>query len=582
MTTEPLSQPSQPDAPAEAMLPSMAPPDVSPPPPGINPAAPPPPPPGAGGGAKPGLWSSILVGALSGLAGVNNVKGRGGFGSGAGAGAENELRQQQVQVENKQQQQQINQRQQQLQFESVRAADSHIAALDQHKNSQQLSQNLQLDYNMKSAQYAAFLMNEFAIPPDVKGNDSHNEATAGLTTLANNNGGSIPPVSVVNQPAPDGEHGTLNVYSPSQQKFLQNMSGYRNLINTARAVQGMPAIDDASFNTMGFKGARDQALGAIEFLKPTPTFSLDKNSPNYLQTVLAQKQQQLQQYQDHKDASGKPDADPSVVKQLQNGVDYLQKSWDSTNAGADKAAADTIKATGPAKAEAEKQAAVAKESTPGGQATVAKNQAQAEQAQTQATLNKEALGRTDDFGNKIGGPGENPKAIQDKQKVFNAKYVEPLAPLVKSDMEFNRILSAGDKMTPADKVTGLLQAVGISFDPLKGKGARLNNDIIQEHAGARDIYQGALQKIDSLRPGGGGPITPKQVQDYATIARGVIHDAYVYSAHEAQRQNLPVDFLPKASKPNEVAPDDVLRIYFDAANGDHPKALAALSKAGFK
>jgi len=106
----------------------------------------------------------------------------------------------------------------------------------------------------------------------------------------------------------------------------------------------MPPIDDASFNSMGFKGARDQALGAIEFLKPTPTFSLDKNSPTYLPTVLAQKQQQLQQYQDHKDANGKPDADAGVVKQLQGGISYLQQSWDKTNAMEDKAAADVTTA----------------------------------------------------------------------------------------------------------------------------------------------------------------------------------------------------------------------------------------------
>ena len=121
------------------------------------------------------------------------------------------------------------------------------------------------------------------------------------------------------------------------------------MIDTQRAVQGMPPVDDASFNSMGFKGARDAALGAIEFLKPTPTFSLDKNSPNYLPIVLAQKQQQLQQYQDHKDGNGKPDADPSVVTQLKNGIDYLQKSWDSSNKQEAQQAADVTTATENAK-----------------------------------------------------------------------------------------------------------------------------------------------------------------------------------------------------------------------------------------
>lgn len=323
--TSPLMGTDAPDMPlgAPVPLPSLPPPSS----PGLDPsAAPAAPPP-----SKAGPWTAMLQGALAGLAGVGNVHGRGGFGAGAGAGAASELNQRQIQVENQQRQQQINQRQQQLQYESVQAADSHIAALDQHHRADQLSDQAKLDYTAKSADYQAFLQDHFGIAPDLSFNDSHNEATAGLTTTANSNGGKIPPVATVQQPSPSGQHGKIAAYSPSQQQFNQNMSGYRNLINTSRAVQGMPPIDDASFNSMGFKGARDQALGAIEFLKPTPTFSLDKNSPTYLPTVLAQKQQQLQQYQDHKDANGKPDADPGVVKQLQGGISYLQKSWDSTN-----------------------------------------------------------------------------------------------------------------------------------------------------------------------------------------------------------------------------------------------------------
>ena len=143
------------------------------------PSAAPLPPPGP---AKPGMWAAVLQGALTGLAGVNNIKGRGGFGAGAGAGAENELKQQQIQIENKQRQQQLN-------FESVQAADTHIAALDQHRRADQLSAEAKLDYAYKSAQYQAFVQDNFGIAPDFSFNDSHNEATAGLTTAANNNGG---------------------------------------------------------------------------------------------------------------------------------------------------------------------------------------------------------------------------------------------------------------------------------------------------------------------------------------------------------------------------------------------------------
>lgn len=289
-----------------------------------------------------GMWKDVLAGALSGLSGIGNIRGRGGFGSGVGAGMAAEQQQKQIGIENQQRQQQLN-------FESVQAADTHLRARDEHRQADQLNESEKLDYTSKSAQYQAFLQDNFGIAPDLSFNDSHAEATAGLTTTANNNGGKIPPVATVQQPSADGQHGKIGAYSPSQEKFNQNMSGYRNLINTSRAVQGMPPVDDASFNSMGFKGARDQALSAIEFLKPTPTFSLDKNSPSYLPTVLAQKQQQLQQYQDHKDADGKPDADPGVVSQLENGIDYLRKSWDKTNAMEDKATASNTTAAENAK-----------------------------------------------------------------------------------------------------------------------------------------------------------------------------------------------------------------------------------------
>ncbi len=239
--------------------------------------------------------------------------------------------------------------QQMLKFESVKAADSHIAALNEHRRADQLDAEGKLDYAAKSADYQAFLQDHFGIAPNLSFNDSHNDATAALTTVANQNGGTVPPVATIHQPAPDGEHGQIAAYSPSQQQFQQNMGGYRNLINTARAVQGLPPIDDASFNSMGFKGARDAANGALESLKPTPAFSLDKSSANYLPVVLAQKQQQLAQYQNHKDINGKPDADPAVVSQLEHGVDYLQKAWDSGNKMEAKQQADITTATETAK-----------------------------------------------------------------------------------------------------------------------------------------------------------------------------------------------------------------------------------------
>lgn len=546
---------------------------------------------------NPRPWALILKGALDGLAGASQVRGRGGFGAGAAAGAENELRQQQIEQQNKVQQQEIGQRQQQLQMESVRAADSHILAVKQAHAADLAGEESQgkidelhreaYDWNL------AHGIDPVATLSGSESKDMNTQANAGLSTLAQRNGGAIPGVATTNSAqgvGTDKENHQINVYTVTARDIADKPTQVLNIINAGRDVMGLPRFDDmksalvngAVANKANPAGAvAQQAQQAQQFLFSVPAFD-PKSSDDPKKSFAAYNQdyttftQQVARYEQS------TTADPDTLKLLKSKEDAWKSQVDAAQGQFDKVALHEGDIDAKNAGKKSTSETLAKEATPGGQATLAKTSAEAEQAQTQATLNKQALGRVDDFGNKVGLPGDNVKEIQSKQDKFNKAYVEPLAPLVKSDMEFNRILSAGDKMTPAEKVTGLLQAVGISFDPLKGKGARLNNDIIQEHANARDIYQGALQKIDSLRPGGGGPITQKQVQDYASIARGVVHDAYVFNAHEAQRQGLPVDFLPKASKPGEMAPDDVLKIYVDAANGDQQKALAALTKAGFK
>ena len=79
--------------------------------------------------------------------------------------------------------------------------------------------------------------------------------------------------------------------------------------------------------------------------------------------------------------------------------------------------------------------------------------------------------------------------------------------------------------------------------------------------------------------GTGGPITEKQVRDYASIAQGVVHDAFVTAAQEARRQGLAVDFLPKGT--GTVDPMTA-KIYLDVARGDVGKAHQALLAAGYK
>jgi hypothetical protein len=202
--------------------------------------------------------------------------------------------------------------------------------------------------------------------------------------------------------------------------------------------------------------------------------------------------------------------------------------------------------------------------------------AQADEAEAKAAEARANVGfgsgKVSIFGTPIGGPGIDRKEYNKRYDTFSKDYVMPLNRLKKTDMEFNRILNSS-KMTGAEKVTALLSAVGISGEPLQGKGFRINQAVISEHAGARNIWESAVQRANQL-VGTGGPITEKQVRDYESIARGVVHDAYVAAGAESIRQGLNPDFLPKG---NGKMPDqETARIYLDIAGGDRASAQKAM------
>ena len=185
----------------------------------------------------------------------------------------------------------------------------------------------------------------------------------------------------------------------------------------------------------------------------------------------------------------------------------------------------------------------------------------------------------DGFGNKRGAEGDTKATYQAREKTFRKDYVEPLDTLAKTAKEFNRIDKTQFK-TGAEKVTALLMAVGISFDPLKGKGARLNNDILQSHEFSRNIWESGVQKINTVF-GSGGPITDQQVSDYKNIAMDVVHDAYVQAATRAKEQGVLVDFLPKSDKKGMVPDKLTMSIYLDSAQGDIDSASRAILAAGY-
>lgn len=212
------------------------------------------------------------------------------------------------------------------QFESVRAADSHVQAMKQAQRYDVMNEESRAQIRDLNDKHEKFLTEEYGILPDLtlegNGQDVHDQATGGLQTLAQQNGGQIPPVAanIIPHTANDPTF-KVGAYAPSQQKLQQNQQGYRSMVDDARAVQGLPPIDDLAWNTGGFKGQREMAQGALQFLAPTQSFTKDN-----IGALLAQRQQLLAQYEKHTDANGTPDAKPAILSQLKDSVAYLQKA----------------------------------------------------------------------------------------------------------------------------------------------------------------------------------------------------------------------------------------------------------------
>ena len=161
------------------------------------------------------------------------------------------------------------------------------------------------------------------------------------------------------------------------------------------------------------------------------------------------------------------------------------------------------------------------------------------------------------------------------------KNADDLAQTEQTYQQFSDIIKdidSGKDMTGAQSVVGLFNAIGISAEPLKGKGFRINNLTVAEHAGARGIQQAIEQKFGKLKTG--EIITPQQLKDYASIAEQVRANKYVATVNQAHNAGLNADaFLPTGNgQPIDVP---TARIFLKLTGGDKAKAQAAAQKKGW-
>lgn len=214
---------------------------------------------------------------------------------------------------------------------------------------------------------------------------------------------------------------------------------------------------------------------------------------------------------------------------------------------ASDAALDAIQKKQAAKASQEAALAKTKAETAASQASAGEARARTglTEAQTQQLQRQAAdIAKPDSTG--FSSPLSVPEYNKRYGKFTASKQFQNLQQMNQSYQQFQdtlRDINSGKNMTGAQSVVGLFNAIGISAEPLAGKGFRINSNTIEEHIGARGLNQAAYQRLLKLKAG--DIITPQQLKDYADIAAQVYENAYVSEAAEAHREGLPADFLPQ-------------------------------------
>lgn len=214
-----------------------------------------------------------------------------------------------------------------------------------------------------------------------------------------------------------------------------------------------------------------------------------------------------------------------------------------------------------------------------------------EQAETQLTdlnikdkqqwLNLSQSG--DLFGDPIGDVGSRSE-YNKRVDTFSKDYGKDLNQLDQASSQLRGIIKNAQKtgkLPGADSVVGLFDAIGISSAPLKGRGFRINNEIVGEHKGARNILQDMATKLQKVSPNGTGQVvTLQQLQDYSRILDQARHDAYLGAADVSRQNGIGVRVVPQGH--NTPADGSTVKLFLDIAGGNVQKATKALQASGWQ
>lgn len=210
--------------------------------------------------------------------------------------------------------------------------------------------------------------------------------------------------------------------------------------------------------------------------------------------------------------------------------------------------------------------------------------AEAEQHRAEAkALGTAQLDTPDVTGYKPDLPAGGIKEYNKRADSFK-KNIDQIAQTEGTYQQFSEILNdinSGKDLTGAQSVVALFNAIGISAEPLRGKGMRVNNTTVEHHENARSFGQDLYQKWLSLK--NGDIITPQQVKDYATIASQVRTNQYVNLINQMHADGVKADPVVKMLRGNDrVADDGTVKIFIAASGGDPAKGAALAHSMGWK
>jgi hypothetical protein len=487
---------------------------------------------------QPSKWERVLMGMITGLAGGMGAK---NFGQGLAGGAKASLDYAQQKTENSQRQQQIDTQNQvaqsSIKFQSAQAAS---LAADAALKDQQLHNLPQQQQDIHTANALGQMkeMTAMGLTPTIVADNHATGAKAGLQQLTDSHGG-VPPMFTIN--LGDKIVGfDLNQLSQAPQALAQ--------VNKIRQVTGQQPIDSQTWAQMPPELKATQTNSAFSFYNPMPSEQNLQVYTNYLNTAKA--------------APESPDKADAVAK-LQNIVTGMKSGLDSANKRSNQQDVNKINSETPALA--------ARAGAIAGADATARNRADA------AAMG----GNTDILGYQVPQTPGGVKEYNKRQDAFK-KNADSLTQTDATFSQFNSILNdinSGKDMTGAQSVVGLFNAIGLSAEPLKGKGFRINNNTVEEHANARGLGESLYQKFLKLKSG--DVITPQQLKDYATIAVQARHDAYVGAVNQAHNNGLKADFLLPQGNGKKID-DNTLQIFMSLTGNDPNKAVAAAKSKGWK